>query len=140
MNVYLDTSVVLSHFLNQPNRLRSWGAWEACYTSALTRLEFYRTVDRLRLNGVLSDDERVELQRQFNAAWDAMHRVGLSEDLLARAATSMPTVLGSLDAIHLVTALTIGEARRITVTLLTHDNQLATGALAMGMAVEGVTR
>lgn len=29
MNVYLDTSVILSHLLNQANRLRHWGEWDS---------------------------------------------------------------------------------------------------------------
>ena len=138
MNVYLDTSVVLSHLLNQSNRLGSWGEWEACYTSVLTSVEFLRTVDRLRLNGSLSDRERVELQDQFRVVWGATHRVALSQILLDRASTAMPTVLGTLDAIHLVTALQVVESRRVPLVFLTHDDQLATGVRAMGLEVAGM--
>lgn len=139
MNVYLDTSVILSRLLNQANQLASWGDWQACFTSALTRVEFLRAVDRMRLNGGLSDRERVELQGQFNVVWRAAHHVSLSPDLLERASTAMPTVLGTLDAIHLVTALKVAESRRIQISFLTHDEQLATGAMAMGLTVIGMT-
>ena len=138
MNVYLDTSVILSRLLNQSNRLSSWGEWEACYTSVLTSVEFLRTVDRMRLNGSLSDQERVELQDQFKVVWGATHRVALSSDLLDRAAAAMPTVLGTLDAIHLVTALMVVESRHVQLAFLTHDDQLATGARAMGLEVSGI--
>lgn len=137
MKVYLDTSVILSRLLNQPNQLRSWGEWEACYTSVLTSVEFLRTVDRLRLNGSLSDQDRVELQHQFKVVWGATHRVALSQILLDRASAAMPTVLGTLDALHLVTALLIAESRHAQLTFLTHDDQLAIGAQAMGLEVEG---
>ena len=138
MNVYLDTSVILSRLLDQPNQLNSWGEWDACYTSLLTGVEFLRTVDRMRLNGSLSDKERVELQDQFKLVWGATHRVGLSQNLLDRASAAMPTVLGTLDAIHLVTALLVVESRHLQLAFLTHDDQLATGAHALGLEVSGV--
>ncbi len=139
MNAYLDTSVILSRLLNQPNQLSSWGDWERCYTSVLTRVEFLRTVDRLRLNGALTDQERVALQEQFGVVWEATHRVAMSPDLLDRASVTMPTVLGTLDAFHLVTALKIVETQHIQLAFLTHDEQLATGARAMGLEVEGTS-
>ena len=138
MNVYLDTSVILSRLLNQPNRLSSWGEWETCYTSVLTRVEFLRSVDRLRLAGSLTDQDRVELQDQFKLVWGATHRVALSQSLLERASAAMPTVLGTLDAIHLVTALLVAESRHVQLAFLTHDDQLAMGARAMGLEVPGV--
>jgi predicted nucleic acid-binding protein len=78
MKVYLDSSVILSRLLNQPNQVTSWGEWQACYTSMLTRVECLRTVDRLRLEGSISDDEGVEPQRQFNDVWGAAHKVVLT--------------------------------------------------------------
>jgi hypothetical protein len=65
--------------------------------------------------------------------------VSLSPDLLERVSAAMPTVLGTLDAIHLVTALKVAESRRIQISFLTHDEQLATGAMAMGLTVVGMT-
>jgi hypothetical protein len=52
MNAYLDTSILLSRLLKQRNQLKPWGQWDSAYTSMLTRLEFMRTVDRMRLIGV----------------------------------------------------------------------------------------
>jgi predicted nucleic acid-binding protein len=50
----------------------------------------------------------------------------------------MPTVLGTLDAIHLATALAVKDALSIALRLLTHDKQLAVGASAVGLEVDGV--
>lgn len=50
---------------------------------------------------------------------------------------AMPTVLGTLDAIHLVTALLVVESRHVQLAFLTHDDQLATGAHAVGLEVVG---
>ena len=52
----------------------------------------------------------------------------------------MPTELGTLDAIHLATALLWKEMTRIDVVMATHDTALALGAQAHGLAVVGVSR
>ena len=136
--MYCDTSVLLSRLLNQSNQLANWAEWEEGYTSELTRVEFLRTVDRLRLGGALTDDERVELQEQFEAAFACLNRAAVTDDLLERASSPLHTVLGTLDAVHLVTALELAESRQTEIVLLTHDRQLATCARAMRMKVEGV--
>lgn len=137
MIVYLDTSVIVRHMFGETGRMRDWGQWERCYTADLTRIEYYRTLDRLRLEGKLDDDERVEMGAQFEKLWAGLYRMPLSQPILARAAESFPTVLGTLDAIHLAGALAAQKACGSNVTLLTHDRQLATAASAVGMAVRG---
>lgn len=137
MNVYLDTSVVLSHLLHQPNRLKRWGEWSAIYTSVLTKVEFLRTVDRLRLAGEVSDRERVDLHNAFSIVWNASYRVDLSQDVLDAAAMPMPTVMGTLDAIHLATAVKVRDSIETPLAVLTHDKQMALGAMAMGFEVTG---
>ena len=54
--------------------------------------------------------------------------------------TRLPsTVVGTLDAIHLTSALAVHErGNRHIDEFLTHDGQLATAARAMGFAVRGV--
>lgn len=137
MNVYLDTSVILGRLLKQSHPLPTWGRWETAYSSALTRIEFRRTVDRLRLTGALNDRERVTLQERFDTLWESLYRVALSPPLLERAGVPMPTVLGTLDALHLVTALHVHEHCRVPLVVLTHDDQLATAVRAMGLRVLG---
>jgi hypothetical protein len=51
-----------------------------------------------------------------------------------RAADSFPTIIGTLDAIHLATALLWQEIAGESVSIWTHDRQLALCASAMGMA------
>ena len=48
------------------------------------------------------------------------------------------SVLGTLDAVHLVTALLVAESRHVQLAFLTHDDQLAMGARAMGFEVSGI--
>ena len=137
MNVYLDTSVILSRFLGQPNRLSRWGGWKRVYTSELTRVEFLRTVDRLRLEGELDDEARVGLHERFASLWSAVHRVPMAGTILDRAADPFPTVLGALDALHLASALAAKADADADLALLTHDRQLARAATALGLSVEG---
>jgi len=61
----------------------------------------------------------------------------MSEAILNRAAEAFPTIIATLDAIHLATALYIRDAVGLD-AFLTHDTQLATAAMAMGFHVQGV--
>jgi predicted nucleic acid-binding protein len=138
MIVYLDTSVILSRFLGQPNMLSSWGGWKSAYTSVVTRVEYLRTMDRLRLQGLIDDEARVELQTRFESLWRALCRVPLAEPILTRAAQPFPTVLGTLDALHLASALAARSDIPGEITLLTHDEQLGRAASALGFSVVGI--
>jgi predicted nucleic acid-binding protein len=138
MIVYLDTSVILSRFLGQPNMLSSWGGWERVYTSIITRVEYLRTVDRLRLQGSIDDEARVELNTRFESLWRAIFRVPLAESILTRAAQSFPTVIGTLDALHLASALAARSDAPGELTVLTHDQQFGRAASALGLRVVGL--
>jgi predicted nucleic acid-binding protein len=139
MTVYIDTSVVLRHLLRQPDPIPDWGAWDAAYTSVLCRAEFARTLDRLRLEGSMTDDQRAGAQEQFERFWSTLHRVRIGDEVLNRAEQSFPTVLGTLDAIHLASALLV-QSRALAAfdLLLTHDTQLGRAARAVGFTVAGV--
>ena len=139
MIVYLDTSVVLSWLLNQDPSIAEWGRWQAAYTSEICRVEFHRTIDRLRLSGDLDDRERVFVHERFASFWRSVYRVWVSGALLTRAGQSYPTAVGTLDAIHLTSALAVHERRNRRIDeFLTHDGQLGTAARAVGFAVRGV--
>jgi len=60
--------------------------------------------------------------------------------VLDRAAQPMPTELGTLDAIHLATALLWKEMTRVDLVMATHDGALALGAQAHGLPVVGASR
>lgn len=138
MNVYLDTSVALRHLLRSPNTLSSWGRWDRVYASALLRVEAMRTADRLRLEGLLDDERRAELTRQIGRLVESTHTVPVTEAILKRAGEPFPTVLGTLDAIHLATALAVEAHEGVHLTFLTHDGQLGLAVQSMGIPVEGI--
>lgn len=137
MIVYLDTSVVIGRLLGQCPSLASWGTWEQAFTSVLMRVEFARTMDRLRLEGQIDDPERACLQQQFEVVWQTTHRIPLSAAVLDRAANPFPVVLGTLDALHLASALAVAPSLKRPLTFLTHDRQLGRGVESVGLRLEG---
>jgi predicted nucleic acid-binding protein len=140
VTVYLDTSAVLSRLLRQANAVEGWGRWDRAYSSFLCRVEFLRTVDRLRLESEIDDNERVQLHEQFDLFWATVHRIRLAEDVLARAGDPFPTALGTLDAIHLASALIVARTPDGRIDeLLTHDEQLGRAARAVGFRVRGTS-
>jgi predicted nucleic acid-binding protein len=138
MTVYLDTSVILRILFREANPVEVWGKWERAFSSSLWRIEALRTVDRLRLSGDLSDEDVADLVRDIRLVHETLAIHPLLERILQRAGESFPTAVGTLDAIHLATALAIREAEAIDL-LLTHDGQLATAARSVGFTVVGVS-
>lgn len=136
MIVYVDTSVVLRIFLREPDPIEIWGRWSKAYSSALWRVEALRTVDRLRLMHEISDAEVADLVRDIQITHETFAIHPVTDRILKRAGETFPTVVGTLDAIHLATALSIREIEAVD-ALLTHDFQLATAARSLGFAVMG---
>ncbi len=138
MTVYLDSSVALRQLLRQQNRLATWGKWTQVYTSDLLRVEVMRAVDRLRLGSLINDDQRVEIVSQIDQMCDGIAMVSLTSKIIDRSCQSFPTVIGTLDALHLSTALLLREINHLELTFLTHDRQLGLAAKSMGFPVEGL--
>jgi predicted nucleic acid-binding protein len=137
--VYLDASVILRVAMGEAHPLAEWRQIETSVTSALAEVECARTLDRLRLLGALSDKElglRRETVSRILAASDI---IALDPSILARAAQPFSTSLGTLDAIHLASALLYRDAEAPELRLATHDEQLGTAAKASGMSVLGLT-
>ncbi len=137
MTVYLDTSVPLRVLFHEPNPLTLWAKWDKAYSSSLWRVEALRTVDRLRLSGDLSDREVADLVRDIRIIHETLAIQPLNDSILERASESFPTVVGTLDALHLSTALAIREFEKLDL-FLTHDFQLGTAARSVGFDVLGI--
>ena len=137
MTVYVDTSVVLRILLHEPNPVGIWGQWNKAYSSALWRVEALRTVDRLRLTQEISDNEVAELVRDIQITHETFAVHPVTNQVFQRASETFPTVVGTLDAIHLATALSIREIENVDL-MLTHDSQLAIAARSLGFEVMGI--
>jgi predicted nucleic acid-binding protein len=138
VTVYIDTSVILRILFREPNPVAVWGKWDRAWSSNLWRVEALRNVDRLRLSGALSDENVADLVKEIRLVDETLAIYPLTERILQRASETFPTVVGTLDAIHLATALAIRELEPIDL-LLTHDGQLAVGARSVGFTVVGLS-
>ena len=138
MIAYLDSSVVLRVILGQRDKLRAWKTIELGVASALVQVECLRTLDRLRLRAGLSDEDLAERRQTVFRIIDETEVVEPSMAVLDRAARPFPTELGTLDAIHLATALMWREAREEEIVMATHDRALGTAAQASGLRVVGL--
>ena len=125
MIAYLDASVVLRLVLGEPNHLAEWPRIEAAVASALAEVECLRTLDRLSRRGSLSDDELAERRTAVYRLFEAVDVVDVGRPVVRRASEPFPTPLGTLDAIHLSTAMAWRDARDATLTMATHDTALA---------------
>ena len=134
---YVDSSVLLRAVLGQRGALSGSVETGQSITSALTRVECLRTLDRLRLEEDLSDDEIVRRREAAFRLLGSLVIVDVTPPVLERAAQPLPTVLGTLDAIHLTTALLWREIEVEAVTFVTHDLALGRAARACGLAVIG---
>jgi predicted nucleic acid-binding protein len=70
---------------------------------------------------------------------EAVEVVELTRGIIARAAQPLPTELGTLDAIHLATALSWREDTGEELVMATHDLALSMAARSCGLRVIGTT-
>jgi predicted nucleic acid-binding protein len=138
VTVYLDTSTVLRVLLRQPRPLAMWARWERAYASELLHVEACRVIDRLRLEGALDDAGVADAREQLGRIEGAIGSVALSRPVLQRAALPMATVVKTLDALHLASALLLRERRGLELSFATHDPQQARAARALGFDCIGV--
>jgi predicted nucleic acid-binding protein len=136
MIAYLDTSVILRPLLGQGKAL-DWRKWDSAYSSELLGLEARRVLDRLRLESALDDPGVAEAHQELARIEKYIGSVPLTRSVLRRAALPMPTIVKTLDAIHLTSALMLQESKGSQLMFATHDLQQALAAKALGFEVVG---
>lgn len=139
MIAYLDSSAILRIILGQPHVLKEWRSITQGVVSALAEVECLRTLDRLRISEKLADFEIAVRRESVFRFMEALEVVELGRPVLARASQPLPTALGTLDAIHLATALLWKERSGADLVMATHDELLATAARASGLRVVGLS-
>jgi predicted nucleic acid-binding protein len=137
MIAYIDSSVLLRVAFRQDNALAHWARVERGVSSALILTESLRTLDRARLRADLSDLEVARRRSTILALIDSLLLVEIDSVVLDRAAQPMPTELGTLDAIHLASAILWKDATGIEPVMATHDAALGLAAQAHGLKVLG---
>jgi predicted nucleic acid-binding protein len=135
---YLDTSALLRIVLREAGALDDLRTYDGLVSSELIAVESARTIDRLRLHGALTMDEAAERFGLVNEWLDAIDLVLLRPPVLSRASEPMPMPLGTLDAIHLATALIWRDRLGPLPQMLTHDTALGAAARGFGFDVRGI--
>jgi predicted nucleic acid-binding protein len=134
---YLDTSALLRLVLGEPGALTELTSAEALVSSELLAVESLRTIDRLRLQGALSAEEAASRRATVNEWLEGVDLVLLQRPVLARTSEPLPMPLGTLDAVHLATALVWRDRTQQPLVVATHDRDLALAARSFGLEVLG---
>ena len=138
MTAYIDTSALLRIVLREAGALDDLRSYDGLVSSELIVVESMRTIDRLRLQGSLTAGEAASRLRIVNDWLEAIDLVLIRPPVLSRASEPMPMPLGTLDAMHLATALIWRDRVSQLAAIATHDSMLGTAALAFGFDVLGI--
>ncbi len=138
MTAYIDTSALLRLVLREAGALDELRSYDSLVSSELIAVESCRTLDRLRLQGSLTTEEAAVRLRVVSEWLETIDLVLLRPAVLSRASEPLPTPLGTLDALHLATALTWRDRIGPLPVVATHDAALGLAARAFGFEVRGL--
>lgn len=138
MIAYIDTSALLRIVLREPGALEDLRTYDGLVSSELIAVESGRTIDRLRLQGALTTEEAAARLRVVNEWLEAIDLVLVRPPVLSRASEPLPMPLGTLDALHLATALIWRDRIGPLPTMATHDTALGLAAQSFGFDVRGI--
>ena len=111
----------------QRNALKEWQSTERGVASALVEVECLRTLDRVRLAEGFGDADVAARRESAYRLIEAVEIVELTGPVLSRASQPLPTALGTLDALHLATALLWRGQTAADLVMATHDKALTYG-------------
>ena len=135
MIVYLDSSVILRVLLGQPAKLKEWTLVEKGIVSSVVEVECLRTLDRLRLRENIPETDIAARRESVYLIMDSVEMVEMTSIVLARASQPLPVSVGTLDAIHLATAMVWREQTGDALIMATHDAGLGQAARSVGLPV-----
>ena len=138
MTAYVDTSALLRLVLREPEAIEDLGSYDTLVSSELITVESARTIDRLRLRGLLTTEEAAAHRLAIREWIESIDLVLLRPAVLNRAAEPLPVPLGTLDALHLATALIWRDRIGPLTAVATHDSALGLAARTFGFDVLGV--
>lgn len=137
MIAYIDSSVFLRVLFNQRGYLKEFKKVTYPIASLLLKAEVLRTLDRLRVMNQLDEGQFVQLAFQAQESFGSIEFIRLTDTIVSRSGLSLPIALGTLDAIHLMSAMTWRDIEKTELTFLTHDKQLGKAAQVSGFEVLG---
>jgi predicted nucleic acid-binding protein len=131
---YIDSSVVLRRLLEQSGAIPALRQWRL-FSSQLVEVEIRRTLLRYHAERILSAAKFARRVNEWNLVRDSIDLIPISNGIMQRAAEPFPTLVKTLDAIHLATAIGWAGQTQAPVTILTHDRPLGIAASACGFQV-----
>jgi len=132
--------VLLRIILGQRGRLKEWKSVRDGVASALAEVECLRTLDRLRLRNAIDDDDLSVRREAVYRLLEEIEIVEPTRPVLTRASLHLPIPIGTLDAIHLATAMLWRESSSADLVFATHDTALGVAARSSGFRVVGLDR
>ena len=143
MNCYIDSSILLSSLLGQSKQFTNWSNITYAFSSMLLHVECHRVLDRHRLLGEINDQELSDIKLNLQTFLKGITLFEISNKILERASEPFATALGTLDAIHLSTAI-LWKKEKIKkqkssdstdLLFLSYDEQLNTAVQASGITI-----
>jgi predicted nucleic acid-binding protein len=132
---FVDTSVVLRFVLEGDISLHQAFAATVTSCSELLWIESMRVAQRLRLDGTLTDEGLAEAVSRISACYSSFRVYLLDEEIKRAAAGPFPTVIGTLDALHLACAhRSASNYPGETLLLYSYDTQMNLCARALGFS------
>ena len=136
---YIDASALLRVLFAEPGPTVPLLAGEQVVSSQLIEVEAFRTVDRERLLGALSDVETAIKRKELIEVLAMADLAPVDGAVIGRAKSSFAVNLRAIDAIHVATAeLLAASADAEPLEFWTHDERQATAAISRGLTVRGV--
>ncbi len=136
--LFIDSSILIPSLLGGKPKLRGWQKFQRVAASVLIELECIRTLERWRLANRIDDGALGAAREALSAQLEATALIHLSPLVFVRAKGAFSTPVGSLDALHLASAMLWQETKNEIVTFATHDVELAVAARSNGLRVIGV--
>lgn len=136
MWAYVDTSVIMRHVLNEDPRI-DLRVVEKGFTNELLRVEALRTIDRIRLERNWPGEVIAQRIQALIVLLGPMQEITLQPPILRRASETFTVAIGTLDALHLATAILIRDQIEQPLLFLTHDRRQGIAAQAAGFEVRG---
>ena len=134
---YVDSSVIVRIAFDEPGKVEGLSQFSNLATSELSQVELRRVLDRFRLSTKAQDSQLIEVGDKMETIKKILASLNLTQAVLLRAGHPLPVALGTLDAIHLASALIWQDAVAKPVTMITHDAQLAKVSRMMTLEVLG---
>ena len=132
MTAYLDSSVLLRHILLGEEPIRHALEFPRVVSSELIEIECRRVLHRCRLAGELTDETLAVARERLDEVLAGIDLLEMSRQIKQRAMDPFPVNIRTLDALHVATALLVGEDAG-GVALFSHDEGMNRCARSLGI-------